>query len=236
MHPAALALSFVLALLLLVLLALLVLWQRQRRLKREAYIRHAMLPRGLFAALRQQHPHLSDKDCPLVAQALRQFFQTYLHGGRRPVSMPSRVVDDLWHAFILHTRTYQQFCNQTFGRFLHHTPAVVLGAQRDANAGLRRCFWHACRDDNIDPRNPKRLPLLFATRAKLKIAGGYVYVADCEGLRERTAACAVHCGSDFASPVYDGGSDGFGDRDGGGSDGGGSDGGSAGDGGGCGGE
>ena len=108
--------------------------------------------------------------------------------------------------------------------------------QRDANAGLRRCFWHACRDDNIDPRNPKRLPLLLAIDAKLKIAGGYVYVADCEGLRERTAACAVHCGSDFASPVYDGGSDGFGDRDGGSSDGGGSDGGSDGDGGGCGGE
>ena len=125
MHPAARDLLFVLARLLLVLLAL---CQRQRRLQREAYIRHAMLPRGLFAALRQQHPHLSDKDCPLVAQALRQFFQTYLHGGRRPVSMPSRVVDDLWHAFILHTRTYQQFCNQTFGRFLHHTPAVVLGA------------------------------------------------------------------------------------------------------------
>lgn len=234
MHPAVLIPFALLGLLVLVL------WRRQVRLRREVYVRHAQLPRGLFATLCKQHPGLSDKDCRLVAQALRQFFLAYLHSGCRPVSMPSQVVDDLWHAFILHTRTYQQFCQPAFGRFLHHTPAVALGGQRESNAGLRRCFWHACRDENIDPRKPNRLPLLFAIDAKLRIEGGFHYAVDCQTVRERVAAgdkaTGVHCGSDFASASFDGGTEGFGDGGGGdgSSDGAGGDGG-GGDGGGCGG-
>lgn len=223
MHPVFLFLLFVLAVLLLAV------WQRQVKLKREAHIRHFELPRGLFDKLRQHHPELSLKDCQLVAQGLRQFFLAHLKSGRRQVSMPSQVVDHLWHEYILYTRHYQQFCRQAFGRFLHHTPAVVLGAQRDANAGLRRCFWWACREENINPRQPTRLPLLFAIDAKLNVPGGFRYVADCESVRRQgdSGGGAVYCGGDFASKGYDGGTDGFGD-DGGGGDGDG--------GGGCGGE
>lgn len=224
--------ALVVVLLLFALLAL-ALWQRQRALRRQAYIRHFELPRGLFEKLRKHHPALSLKDCQLVAQALRQFFLANLKSGRATVAMPSQVVDDLWHEFILYTRNYEVFCQRAFGRFLHHTPAVVLGPQRDVNAGLRRCFWHVCREENIDPRQPTRLPLLFAIDAKLQVAGGFHYTADCERLRARAAAdggggVAVHCGGDFSSDSYDGGTDGLGEGSSGGGDGGG-------DGGGCGG-
>ena len=119
-----LPLAFVSGVLGLVALAL---WQRQRKLRREAFIRHAALPPGLFDKLRKKRPELTLKDCQLVAHALRQFFLAYLKSDRRFVSMPSQVVDDLWHEFILYTRHYQQFCGKAFGGFLHHTPAVVLG-------------------------------------------------------------------------------------------------------------
>ncbi|MEX5631930.1 glycine-rich domain-containing protein [Parafrankia sp. FMc2] len=35
---------------------------------------------------------------------------------------PSRRVDIGWHAFVLHTREYADFCNQVAGRFIHHIP------------------------------------------------------------------------------------------------------------------
>jgi hypothetical protein len=233
MHPALIFLFIVLA------VVLLALWQRQVKLKRDVYIRHFELPRGLFDKLRKRHPTLTQKDCQLVAQALRQFFLAHLHSGRRHVAMPSQVVDDLWHEYILYTRHYQDFCRKAFGRFLHHTPAVVLGAQRDANAGLRRCFWWACREDNINPRQPTRLPLLFAIDAKLNVPGGFRYVADCSAVRRQNdggGGGAVYCGGDFASDGYDGGTDGFGDDGGGGGgDGDGGDGDGGDGGGGCGG-
>lgn len=197
--------------------ALVVVWRRWRQAARAETIRRHPLPAGLFDALRLEHPALTQKDCELVAQALRQFFLVHLRSGGRFVAMPSQVVDDLWHAFILDTRAYARFCERAFGQFLHHTPAVALGSQRRSNVGLRRCWWHACREENIAPRRPTRLPLLFAIDGKLGIAGGFRYVVDCRGVaRDRGrhgdgSAAVVHCGSDFADASVDGSTEGFGD-------------------------
>ncbi|WP_280154719.1 hypothetical protein [Piscinibacter sp. XHJ-5] len=198
------------------------LWQRQVTLRRDAFIRNYSLPHGLFEKLRRRHPQLTLKECQLVSHGLRQFFLAHLKSGRQYVSMPSQVADDLWHEFILYTKNYQAFCERAFGRFFHHTPAAVLsGGQRRSNEGLRRCWWHVCREENIDPRAPTRLPLLFALDAKLNIANGFRYAADCEALRRQGLADgAVHCGGDFSSSSVDGGTDGLGDGgDAGGGDG-----------------
>lgn len=108
--------------------ALFVQWRRRIALQRLEYIRHFELPRGLFERLRRRRSSLTTKDCQLVAHAMRQFFLAYALSGRKFVSMPSQVVDDLWHEFILYTRNYEAFCCRAFGGFLHHTPAVVMGA------------------------------------------------------------------------------------------------------------
>src|SRR5262245_11697166 len=94
--------------------------------RRERYIREFTLPHGLFKKLHEKRPAIDPKHHPLVARALRKFFLCHLKSGRKYVSMPSQVVDDLWHEFILYTRDYQRFCNRAFGGYMHHTPAVVL--------------------------------------------------------------------------------------------------------------
>lgn len=196
----------------------LLLFAHWRQAQRAEFIRSYNLPIGLFAALRKRRPTLDAKDCQLANRALRQFFLAYLHGGKKFVSMPSQVADELWHEFILHTRAYDKFCRQAFGGLLHHTPATALGSNRQHNAGLRRCFWHACKDEQIDPRSPTRLPLLFALDAKLGIADGFRYALDCHQFRDQATASggAVHCAGDFSDSSIDGSTDGFGDSDGGG--------------------
>lgn len=217
-----------------------VVWlSSSRRLRRAEFIRTYRWPPGLLDKLSQKHPELQRKETALVSSGLRQFFLAYLMSGQRFVSMPSQVVDDLWHEFILYTREYKAFCNNAFGGFLHHSPAVVLGGAQKDNEGLRRVWWQCCKEENIDPYQPTRLPLLFALDGKLKIENGFTYRPDCEPWRKRAAGAggcgggggAVHCASDFSSSSVDGGTAGLGDGDGGG------DGGSAGGcgGGGCGG-
>ncbi|MFM7459953.1 MAG: glycine-rich domain-containing protein, partial [Burkholderiales bacterium] len=117
MHP------FYIVVLISLVLVTFSVWRKWRSLKRAAHIRIFSLPAGLFNKLQKHHPNLSYKECQLVAKGLRQFFLTYLMGGLKPVSMPSQVVDDLWHEFILYTKHYQAFCNEAFGTFMHHTPA-----------------------------------------------------------------------------------------------------------------
>ena len=228
-----LAISTILTLLLISWL----IWRRWRRSSRADYIRTYTFPPALYVKLRKRYPELTLKDCQLVGRALRQFFLAYLQSGCRFVSMPSQVTDDLWHELILYTRHYESFCRKAFGCFLHHTPAVVLSRNKQNNRGLRRVWWFSCRDENINPRKPSRLPLLFAIDKKLDIADGFFYTPDCRALKQTDStntSGAPYCGGDFYSTDYDGSTDGFGDwSDGGISDG---DSGDGGCGGGCGGD
>ncbi|NDY90386.1 hypothetical protein G3A44_04150 [Ideonella sp. TBM-1] len=187
-------------------------WRRRQTRRREDFIRHAPWPSGLLDGLRQRHPQLSPRDCELVGQGLRQFFLAHLQSGRGVLSMPSQVVDDLWHAYILHTRAYARYCQQAFGGFLHHTPALAMGGHRRRDAGLRRCWHWVCRQEQIDPRQPSRLPLLFHLDAKFAVAGGFLYVADCQGPRPQGAVeGSPYCGAELAGPEHrDGGGGGSG--------------------------
>ncbi len=36
-----------------------------------------------------------------------------------------RMIDEMWHAFIIFTRDYADFCQSYFGHFIHHVPNVV---------------------------------------------------------------------------------------------------------------
>lgn len=202
-------------------------WQRQRRTRREATIREFLLPKGLFDALRVHHPQLTPKDCHLVAQGLRQFFLVHLKSGGQFVSMPSQVVDDLWHEFILYTRAYEQFCRKAFGGTLHHTPAIALDQRHRGNDGIRRTWRLACAEENIDPRHPSRLPLLFALDSKLAIPNGFVYVPDCDGVARKGEQGGGGGGDTYCGAHLGGGDSGSGtgsgdssDSDGGGDSGG----------------
>ncbi|MBU0752425.1 MAG: hypothetical protein KJ787_05895 [Gammaproteobacteria bacterium] len=208
--------AVLLALLILAILVIL-LWRRNRRLERERFIREYAWPRGLLERLAKRRPELAPKDHALVARGLRQFFLAALRSGRY-VSMPSQVADDLWHEFILYTKGYDAFCRQAFGHFLHHTPAVVLADDQQSNAGLRRCWYWCCREENIGPKNPSRLPLLFALDGKLGIADGFTYTPDCKSLAPGSSGSS-HCASDLGGG--DGSDGGSGDSSDSGGDGGG---------------
>ncbi len=210
--------KFFLLLIVVLIVALLVrtLLSRWRIAARAEYIRRFTLPPDLYDKLRQKRPSLTLKDCQLVGQALRQFFLAYLKSGREFVSMPSQVADDLWHEFILYTRHYEAFCKGAFGQFLHHSPAAVLGSNRQGNAGLRRVWWFVCKEENINPRKATRLPLLFAIDTKLGITDGFRYAVDCQVLRRSndkagSDAGTVYCAGDFSDSGVDGSTDGWGD-------------------------
>lgn len=229
----------------LIVTALVAQWTRGVR---ERYIREAPLPRFLQRKLRETYPQLSTRDCELVERGLRQFFMACLRSKKQFVAMPSQAVDALWHEFILHTQAYKFWCRNALGFFLHHTPAEALGARARHNDGLRRCWYWACKEESINPKQPSRLPLLFALDAKFAIPGGFTYVPDCSDIARKSDAGGsggdTYCGTSFSDGSHSGSSGDFGGADsfssssdgGGDSSDGGSDGGSSGcGGGGCGG-
>jgi hypothetical protein len=54
------------------------------------------------------------------------------------VLAPSKPVDVAWHAFVLHTRDYEAYCRERFGRLVHHEPAERADRKAYARAYKRR--------------------------------------------------------------------------------------------------
>ena len=207
-----------------VLLAL-ALGHRARQARRAAFIDRYTYPPGLRHRLRSRYPQLSDAQVETVMLALTRWFELARRAGGRPLSMPSQAVDAAWHEFILFTRNYRDYCRRALGRFLHHTPAEAMRAPTDAQEGIRRAWRLSCAHEGIDPRQPARLPLLFALDAQLGIDDGFHYALDCLAQRPEAARTrgATYCGAHIGCGT------------GGGSGGCASDNGCSGDGGGCGG-
>lgn len=64
---------------------------------------------------------VSEEEAQRRFDAMQQFLQVCATA-TRPVS-PSLPIDSAWHAFILHTRDYTEYCQERFGRFIHHQPS-----------------------------------------------------------------------------------------------------------------
>lgn len=60
----------------------------------------------------------------LIDQAVLEFrkYMALVAMGYDNLGMHSREIDEVWHAFILFTREYSDFCNHTCGQMIHHTP------------------------------------------------------------------------------------------------------------------
>ncbi len=172
------------------------MYQRARIARRQRLIEAFTFPRLIPKKVAGKYPHLSEKDVERVMTGLREYFHLCNLAGPRMVAMPSQVVDVAWHEFILYTRKYELFCKKALGRFLHHTPAEAMSSPTVAQTGIKTAWKLACHRENITPKSPKALPLLFALDAQLNIADGFRYELDCKKAGAN-GYCAGHigCGS-----------------------------------------
>ena len=184
----------------------LALWRRARRKHGEQLIDGYPYQRFLDNRLAAKRPELTPAQREMVFDGLKEYFHLCNVAGRNMVAMPSQVVDDVWHEFILFTRQYNKFCQQALGRFLHHTPAEAMASPTVAQEGIKRAWRLACARESIDPKAPSRLPLLFAIDGLLGIGNGFRYQLDCmaagkagEGFCASHIGCSSGCSGDSGS-------------------------------------
>ncbi|MFN2494560.1 MAG: hypothetical protein ABR608_01430 [Pseudonocardiaceae bacterium] len=154
----------------------------RRIARRVAAVDAYEFPSSVRQRLRLKHPDLQTESAALVETALRQWFRLL---ARRPsvrLSMPSVLVDDMWHEFLLHTRDYAAFCDAAFGQFLHHEPeSTMTPEQAAANRSDRLLLTLrlARQDENC---GPGVLPLLFRVDQEVGLEAPHRrYLADCGG-------------------------------------------------------
>lgn len=164
--------------------------------RQQAVIKAYRFPTHIRRAVGDKYPALSSRQLELVIEGLQHYFMVSTanrhHGVLKPTRMPSKVVDEAWHAFMLDSREYTAFCEQAFGEYLHHVPdtAEVPADEHDKDADYdddniqtlyhRRAMWDtwciACELEDIDPISPQAIPLLFAIDEQLGIEDGFYFV------------------------------------------------------------
>lgn len=67
----------------------------------------------------KEHPEWSQQRLDDAEKGYREYMADVNHD---KTLSPSKDVDEVWHAHILHTIEYAGFCQFHFGRFIHHVP------------------------------------------------------------------------------------------------------------------
>jgi hypothetical protein len=145
-----------------------------------------------------------------VDQGLRQLYSAAVRDMR--VAMPSKLVDAAWHTHITYTQDYQVFCQNVFGRFLHHTPETVMSPQallENRTGSLYRTWQGACRTAGLDPAGVA-VPALFAVDAVAQLPGAVAWIGTC-GTGDCTAPPMVRCARHHLVEEIDSSCGGYGD-------------------------
>ncbi|HRH24829.1 MAG TPA: hypothetical protein PLQ20_00620 [Candidatus Paceibacterota bacterium] len=71
------------------------------------------------------------KMCDAVEVLYKQFLFIILKYPGREI-VPTKQIDDFWHAHILDTRRYISDCKSIFGHYIHHYPYFGLRGEEDA--------------------------------------------------------------------------------------------------------
>jgi len=79
---------------------------------------------GLFGKLTYRVEADTGTDPATAEKVVEQALAFLVACARNPEARlcPSEQVDAGWHAFILHTGDYAEFCHRIAGRFIHHRP------------------------------------------------------------------------------------------------------------------
>lgn len=117
------------------------LLRRRAARKRERYVAAYEFPPHIETRVRRRFPELTDDTWMLVERGLREWFVCCAWRGRAVLGMPSRIVDEAWHEFILSSVAYTGFCNAAFDKYIHHTPDEAMsGSMGNALAATVRAW------------------------------------------------------------------------------------------------
>lgn len=132
---------------------------------------------------RREHPNLTENSVTLAFEGLKEYFlllkMEQLAGRKSKLGMPSVVVDGAWHAFVLCTAQYQEFCMKFFGEMIHHVPdpgsrpgKLESGTRfKDDVMNTWRAYQHGAASQPGYFTTYQQAPLLFSLDSALGVPG-----------------------------------------------------------------
>jgi hypothetical protein len=92
----------------------------------------ANIPERIVQRFAQKHG-IEEHDASIIFRDL----ETFLDDASNKALSPAPRIDEAWHEFILHTKDYIAFCEQRYGKIVHHVPTPLSCDSDDPNK--QRC-------------------------------------------------------------------------------------------------
>ncbi|MCT7985838.1 hypothetical protein NG796_21415 [Laspinema sp. A4] len=90
------------------------------------------------------HPELSERVDDIELLYRKYMYLCSINTQKNSLlGVPSDEVDEFWHCHIIHTRSYQNFCQHISGHFIHHNPhsnSVTYEQKRTAKQNFLDLF------------------------------------------------------------------------------------------------
>jgi hypothetical protein len=95
--------------------------------------------------------NISEAEALDVFEETKKFIWLAQRGRERGISVevshPTRILDEMWHTFILFTRDYARYCEEVYGELVHHQPALRAEHEAfDVDPGGARRQWYASEE------------------------------------------------------------------------------------------
>jgi hypothetical protein len=137
----------------------------------EYVFNESILKRAFSDIERKYKISLSEDNRIVIELALKDYFKSrYSKIGN--TGMPSVLVDELWHVFILYTPIYFDFCKKQGVDYIHHSPEDVSKAdsikennemefQSKRKMSCLNAYISCCNLEGLNPLETSSMPLLF---------------------------------------------------------------------------
>lgn len=153
--------------------------------------------RKVVLRVKREHPEWSVDRLENAHKAYLDYFF-----GKNGRGRPSKDVDEIWHAHVLHTKDYARDCHNFLGFFLHHVPDEPTGTCTDCasfcGADVKAAKATPCTsclgDVDACMELIEHYPLFLAMKKeKGDCQGDEIIKADCQGGGDGCTACGSGC-------------------------------------------
>ncbi len=146
-------------------------------------------PKVVLDVFSKENPRYTAEQGALAFQGLREYFLMTLLaqqlGRKASLGMTSVLIDDAWHAFVLCTKQYEEFCLKVFGKMIHHAPnPAARPGKVDANTTFTpdvmnswAAYRHAKARYPDSFRSVNDTPLLFGLDSYAGLDDGWLWPA-----------------------------------------------------------
>lgn len=107
----------------------------------------SVLTERLMYRIQKDNPDFTTEEVSRAYTEGLDFLDRCATAASGEILTPTKHEDALWHAFLMHSREYYEYCMGLCGQVIHHAPRWPVKAKKDSDCTYPNCSAKPCQAD-----------------------------------------------------------------------------------------